>query len=214
MGSRNFRQFSLRAAIGLLSITCLIAAAVHYELESRARIDNFCERIRSGGAIVVTKKQGWSFIPNKTIITHIYLSGTLEISIDKEQSSLLSVKRESARWILADYRPISQVQFLELNATDVGDDECRMLSRLGHLRVLKLAGTAITVKGVRELTNCDSLEKIDLSFTEIGNDDLFMVMSMKGLREVTVEGCSNLSDDSIRRARKEFPLFTIREHRR
>ncbi len=92
------------------------------------------------------------------------------------------------------------LESLNLSGTKVTDATMKVLGTLAHLRQLRLANTAITDAGLRELSPNNKWDWLDLTKTEVSDESCAVLADMKDLRilglvgtRVTINGLRKLS---------------------
>lgn len=80
----------------------------------------------------------------------------------------------------------SQIVWLKLSNTMVGDSAMKILAQLPELTRLQLENTAITDAGLMELAKCKQLKYLNLVGTKISDKGILALQKNKGLQELFV----------------------------
>ncbi|MRG48962.1 hypothetical protein GFS24_27880 [Chitinophaga sp. SYP-B3965] len=80
----------------------------------------------------------------------------------------------------------SQIVWLKLSNTAVGDSAMKILAQLPELTRLSLENTAITDAGLLELAKCKQLKYLNLVGTKVSDKGLLALQKNKGLQELFV----------------------------
>ena len=129
------------------------------------------------------------FIPNKSLdrlkpFIHLF-------SIDLSDRSNITVLG------LGYLTALTDLKYLDLTNTNIGDDAIPKLNSIKKLRRLNLSATNVTNDGIQTLTGNLPLERLDLSHTNIGNVALINFDRFKNLHRLSLDGCSKIGDDGI-----------------
>lgn len=80
----------------------------------------------------------------------------------------------------------SQIVWLKLSNTQVGDSAMKIIAQLPELTRLQLENTAITDAGMQELAKCKQLKYLNLVGTKVTDKGLLALQKNKGLQELFV----------------------------
>jgi hypothetical protein len=73
---------------------------------------------------------------------------------------------------------------IDLNRTNVTDDQLALLRGLAHLQMLNLSGTSITDRGLAVIHDVSSLKKLNLNLTQIGDAGPAQLVELPALEEL------------------------------
>lgn len=80
----------------------------------------------------------------------------------------------------------SQIVWLKLSNTQIGDSAMKIIAQLPELTRLQLENTAVTDAGLQELAKCKQLKYLNLVGTKVSDKGLMALQKNKGLQELFV----------------------------
>lgn len=85
----------------------------------------------------------------------------------------------------------------KLEGDDYGDDEVIIAASIPSMQRLSLAGSLVTVRGIRALQSLSKLTSLDLSDTDLGDDAVSELSALSSVRELELNRCRWLKDADL-----------------
>jgi hypothetical protein len=108
-----------------------------------------------------------------------------------EQGEIISLRLEGVNLQKDDFALIGrlrELEMLDLNRSNVTDDDLRPLGGLPKLRELKLWGTRIDGSGLEHLGGLERLERLELRSDTVTDDSLRHLTKLRNLRHLDLTG--------------------------
>ncbi len=102
---------------------------------------------------------------------------------------------------------LSGLEYLNLGKTGISDAGLSKLGGLTALKELILMETSVTAKGIKKIMHL-SVENLVLNRCPVGNELVDILIEMKSLKSVELEG-TKVSESSLRRLREQRPNLRI-----
>ncbi len=87
----------------------------------------------------------------------------------------------------------------KLEGDDFGDEQVIIAASIPSMQRLSLAGSLVTVRGIRALQSLSKLSSIDLSDTNLADDAFSELCTLPGVRELELNRCRWLKDEDLSR---------------
>lgn len=126
---------------------------------------------------------------------------------DQEQA-IEMIRRVGGRYRVDENRSDRPIISIDLEESQVQDDDLRYLGGLTHLRRLDLEETRITDEGLKHLRGLTSLEYLDLEETKITDEGLRHLEGLKNLRMLDLDD-TQVSSAGIRTLQLALPDLRI-----
>jgi Leucine-rich repeat (LRR) protein len=91
----------------------------------------------------------------------------------------------------------NNLEVLELNLSNVSDEDLRHVGQLQNLKVLRLGNTSVTDDGIAHLKDSENLVRIELSHTRISGTALSYLRTMKKLQYIELFS-TDIADEGLR----------------
>ena len=108
----------------------------------------------------------------------------------------LVANKEPVRYLTA-LGTVPHLRYVMLDATNVGNDDLRLLAGCVNIENLSLVNTEVTDEGLPHLQPFTKLRKLDLDFCKIGDEGLQVVAGLPNLERLSLAGTS-ITDGGLR----------------
>jgi hypothetical protein len=95
-------------------------------------------------------------------------------------------------------KALPDVETLNFNGPNTGDDELAHLAGLSGLKVLALANTSITDKGLAHVAGLSKLERLTLNNCNVTDEGLIHLQNLKNLKQLHLNG-TKVTDAGLER---------------
>lgn len=98
------------------------------------------------------------------------------------------------------------IERINLNDTDVTDDDLQELNGLVNLKYLGLYGTNVSDAGLEHVVGLPSLQELELSYTQVTDAGVSKLKQLKTLKKLYLNGTNDtVSDSAIEQLKQELP---------